>query len=71
MHRFRSLIPIVLLLITSLFFAGCTRCVTCGQCPTGVTLESDEMCEDDFNTQEDFDQAVQLAEGFGCSCADS
>lgn len=71
MRRFHPLIPIVVLLAFSLFFAGCTRCVTCGQCPSGVTLESDEICEDDFNTQEDFDQAVELAEGFGCSCADS
>lgn len=60
-----------LVFAASLLLAGCTRCVTCNACPAGVTLESEELCEDDFNSQTDFDQAVELAEGFGCTCADS
>lgn len=63
---------VVLFSVLSLGLAGCTsRCVTCEACPSGVQLESAEICEDDFNTEEDFDQAVQTAEGFGCSCSDS
>ena len=52
-------------------FAGCSRCITCTDCPSNVQLESEEFCEDDFNTEADFNQAVSIAEGFGCSCADS
>ncbi len=64
-------ILIVLLVLGGYLLSGCTRCVTCDACPSGVQLESAEMCEDDFNSQEDFDQAVETAEGFGCSCSDS
>ena len=68
----RKIVFAVLISAFGLGFAGCTRrCVTCDACPSGVQLESAEMCEDDFNTEEDFDQAVQTAEGFGCSCSDS
>ena len=61
----------LLLLIMILFglgFSACTRCVSCTDCPPGVTLESDELCENDFNSKADFDQAVDLAESFGCTC---
>lgn len=50
--------------------SGCTRCVDCGSCPAGVQLESEEICEDEFASTADYEQAVDVAEGFGCTCVE-
>lgn len=55
---------------------ACSNCVECGDCPTDVTLYDDndnevasrEYCEEDFDSKEDYDQAISLIEGFGCDC---
>lgn len=57
--------------ILMLFVSGCTRCVSCTDCNPGVQLESAEYCENDFNSKDDFDQAIDLAESFGCACVDN
>lgn len=58
------------MLLSLLALAGCeARCVTCTDCPAGVTLVSEEICEDDFNSKEAYDQQIQLIEGYGCTCS--
>lgn len=42
--------------------------MNCGDCPTGVELESDVICEDDFSSAAAFDEAIDLTESFGCTC---
>lgn len=53
------------------FFAmtSCKKCVECTDCPTGVTFtEGNEICEDDFDSKDDYDAAVSVIEAFGCTC---
>lgn len=57
--------------VMGMALASCSRCVSCTDCPVGTTLESDEYCENDFNSKEDFDQQIQLLENFGCTCQDN
>ena len=56
------------LVIISIFFVSCSKCVECADCPSEVTLEQTEFCEDDFDSKEDYDAAVALVEAFGCEC---
>ena len=58
------------LLLVGLAFSACTRCVNCSDCPAGVSLNSEQICEDDFNNKEAFDRQVQLNEGYGCTCTE-
>ena len=51
-----------------LFLVSCSKCVDCGECPNNVTLDDTELCEDDFDSKDDYDQAVSIIEGFGCDC---
>gem|GEM_PF-6490741 len=72
LHTFlgrKSVLFSAILLIT-LLFTGCAEidCTTCNQCPTGVELESERFCEDDFNETADYQQAIDLAVSFGCTC---
>jgi hypothetical protein len=62
-------IQIIGLLTLSLSFFSCKQCVTCSQCPPGVSLNSEEICEDDFNNKEAFNLQIQINEGYGCTCA--
>lgn len=57
-------------MLVALVFLGCetNRCSTCNDCPNGVQLESEVICEDDFSSADSYDQAVELAESFGCTC---
>ncbi|MGC6469751.1 MAG: hypothetical protein ACON4E_00590 [Flavobacteriales bacterium] len=68
-------------LIYALFFSfvavGCSKkCVECADCPDDVTLTdasgndvtSLEVCEDEFDTKEEYDEAITLTEAFGCEC---
>ena len=56
------------LLIISIFFVSCSKCVECSDCADGVTLDQTEFCEDDFDSKEDYDLAVDLVEALGCEC---
>ena len=72
--RLLSIFAIGFLAITMASCGG--KCVTCSDCPEGVTLTnaaeeevaSLEVCEDDFDSKEEYDQAISLTEGFGCDC---
>ena len=63
--RFLQIIAIALL---STFFTSCSKCVDCADCPDEVTLEQTEICQDDFDSKEDYNTAVGLVEAFGCEC---
>ena len=52
----------------SVFFTSCSKCVDCTDCPDEVTLEQTEICQDDFDSKEDYNTAVGLVEAFGCEC---
>tara|TARA_B100001758_G_C17918621_1_gene357364 strand:+ start:285 stop:512 length:228 start_codon:yes stop_codon:yes gene_type:complete len=66
----------IVLVFISAFVSSCSKCVDCSDCPDGITLtnasgedvSSLEMCEEDFDSKEDYDQSVSLAEGLGCDC---
>tara|TARA_B100001939_G_scaffold344522_1_gene359090 strand:+ start:609 stop:791 length:183 start_codon:yes stop_codon:yes gene_type:complete len=56
---------------------GCSKkCVECGDCPVEVTLTDAsgndvdivEVCEDDFDSKEEYDQAISVTESLGCEC---
>jgi len=51
-----------------LLFSSCSKCVDCADCPDEVTLEQTEICQDDFDSKEDYNTAVALIEAFGCEC---
>ena len=67
----------IVLVFISAFVSSCSKkCVECSDCPDGITLtnasgesvSSLEMCEEDYDSKEDYDQSVSLAEDFGCDC---
>lgn len=59
---------ILFLLALAFTFASCNKCVDCGDCPEGVTLEKTELCQDDFDSKDDYDAAVAIIEAFDCEC---
>ena len=67
----------IYVLLLSFIAIGCSdKCVECSDCPDDVTLTdasgndvaSLEVCEDDFDTKEEYDQVISLTEGFGWEC---
>lgn len=56
------------LLMVAFFAVGCSKCVECGDCPEEVTLDQSELCQDDFDSKDDYDAAVAIIEAFGCDC---
>lgn len=53
----------------SLFvLSSCSNCKECGSCPEEVTLEQTEICKKDFDSKDDYDQAIAVIEAFGCEC---
>ncbi len=65
MKKFTSILLGAFLVIS---FAACNKCVTCGSCPAGVTLDQAEICQNDFDSKADYDAVVALTEAFGCTC---
>lgn len=56
---------------------GCSKkCVVCEDCPSEVTLSDEsgndvasvEVCENDFDSKEDYNAAIALTESIGCDC---
>ena len=56
---------------------GCSKkCVECSDYTNEVTLTDAsgndvnilEVCEDDFASKEEYDQAVSFTQAFGCEC---
>lgn len=45
---------------------SCDKCVDCTGCITGA---GGELCEEDYNSKDEYDDAVALAESVGgCDC---
>lgn len=68
---------IIYVFLLSFMAIGCsTKCVECADCPDEVTLTDAsgndvdilEVCEDDFDSKEEYDQAISVTEAFGCEC---
>lgn len=72
----KNLLVFGLVALFGMGLASCNKCQTCGDCPDGITLEDKngnevnevEVCEDDADSKEEFDQGISLIEGFGCTC---
>ena len=64
----KLLSKVLTLLFITIFFASCSKCVDCGDCPDGVTIETTELCQNAFDNKDEYDQAVALIEAFGCEC---
>ena len=56
---------------------GCSKkCIECADCPDYVTLTNAsvndvailEVCEDDFDSKVDYDEAILITEAFCCDC---
>jgi len=54
--------------MVAFFAVGCSKCVECADCPEDVTLDQSELCQDDFDSKDDYDAAVAIIEAFGCDC---
>ena len=48
-------------------FSSCKKCQTCTYTYQGVS-ESKEFCEDDFNSEDLYDQAVAYYVSLGANC---
>lgn len=59
-----NLISVLIVLIT-IGFSSCQKCVECTGCPFGVTGSS---CVDDYDSKADYEAAVANAEALGCDC---
>ena len=66
-----------ILFISSFTLMSCSKkCVECADCPVDVTLTDAsgndvtvlEVCEDDFDSKEEYNEAITLTEAFGCEC---
>lgn len=56
-------------LFSTLFiFSSCSNCKDCGSCPEEVTLEQTEICKKDFDSKDDYEDAIAVIEAFGCEC---
>jgi len=64
----KKLLHIITIALISTFFTSCSKCVDCADCPDEVTLEQTEICQDDFDSKEEYNTAVTLVEAFGCEC---
>ena len=64
----KKLKQITILAVVSIFFTSCSKCVDCASCPDEVTLDQSEICQNDFDSKEDYDSAVELIEALGCEC---
>lgn len=64
----KKVLQIITITFVSFCFTSCTKCVDCTACPEEVTLEQTEICQDDFDSNQDYNTAVALVEGFGCEC---
>lgn len=64
----KKILQIFTITLISAFFTSCTKCVDCANCPDEVTLEQTELCQDDFESKDDYNSAVAVIEAFGCEC---
>lgn len=71
-----SKLSILLLAIFAFALTSCSTCVDCGDCPEDVTLTDEsgadatsvEICEEDADSKEEYDDAIAVIEALGCEC---
>ena len=61
-----KLLPVLLVFI-GIGFSSCQKCVECENCPLGISADA---CVEDFDSKEDYEQAVSDAEAVGCDCTE-
>jgi hypothetical protein len=44
------------------------KCQECGDCPEGVSIEQSEICEDNYETKDEYNSDIAIIEAFGCDC---
>ena len=63
--------------LTSFMLIGYSKkCIECADCPDEVSLTNTsgndvailEVCEDDFDSKVNYDEATLITEAFGCDC---
>lgn len=67
---------ILLFAIFAFALTSCSTCVECSDCPDDVTLTdadgmdatSVEICEDDADSKEEYNEAIAIIEALGCEC---
>ena len=64
----KKLLQIITIILISAFFTSCSKCVDCADCPDEVTSPQTEICQDDFDSKDDYNLAVALIEALGCEC---
>jgi len=48
---------------------GVSSCQKCAEC-TGCVIGTSSFCQDDFNTKDDYQAALDAAKAFGCDCTE-
>jgi len=64
----KTILQIFAIAFIAVTFTSCSKCVECVDCAEGVTLEQTELCQDDFDSKDDYKSAIELIEAFGCDC---
>ena len=59
---------LLILFVSGSLFSSCKKCVECVDCPAEITLDQSEICEEDFDSKEDYKAAIELIQAFGCNC---
>lgn len=55
--------------ISAIFtFSSCTKCNECSDCPLGI---EDTICRDGYDSNSDYQNAVDEAENAGCNCSET
>jgi len=57
------------LILLAAFSMGMASCQKCAECTCGI--ETTTKCVDDFDSKDDYDQTLNLAQGLGCDCTES
>jgi hypothetical protein len=68
-NPFKNMKKLSVLILFAAFSFGVSSCQKCAECTCGN--ETETRCVDDFNSKDDYDQAVNLLQGLGCDCNES
>lgn len=61
----KQITTVIALIAISATFSACSKkCVKC----THAYFADSNLCRDDFDTQEDYDSAIEVAENVGYDC---
>ncbi len=68
MNKFIAGITAALLIGATFTMTGCAKkCQDC-ECPNVRGYDTQEVCEDDFESREDYNDWIDAAERAGCDC---